>query len=203
MGSTAYAVTDLVLGLVTLTCAALLLRVPGVDRAWHLTFWFAGASELAGAAHHGVFHAGWSWTVVGVLVVLAISYLLIASAREILRPRGVRIIVVIRAMGVTAYGIAVILGESGLGVLLLSESLTMACILGLWLYAARQRHAMAGPMTAAILAHALAGIGFVLPATLTEPIGLDSTSLSHLAQIPGVLVFYWAVVRGNRLRQRR
>lgn len=198
MDSAAQAITDLALGLVTLTCAVSLLWTPGVDRAWQLTFWFAGASALAGAAHHGLFHTGASWTVVGILVVVAISYLLIGSAREILHPRGVRIAVVIRVVGVAAYGVAVVLGENGLLVLLLCESLTMACILGLWLHASREGHPMATWMIAAILAHALAGIAFALPAPLTDPIGLDPTSLSHLAQIPGVLVFYRAVVRGAR-----
>lgn len=198
MGPAAHAITDLILGVVTITCAVFLLRVPGVDRAWHLTFWFAGASALAGTAHHGVFHAGWSWTVVGVLVVIAISYLLIASAREILRPRGVRIVVAIRILGVAAYAVAVVAGESGLMILLLCESVTMACILGLWTYAVRVGHSMATGMIAAILAHGLAGIAFILPAAATTPIGLDSTSLSHLAQIPGVLVFYRAVAQGAR-----
>ena len=92
------------------------------------------------------------------------------------------------------------LGETGLFVLLLSESLTMACILGLWLYAARVGHPMAMPMTVAILAYALAGIAFALPSTLTAPTGLDSTSLSHLAQIPGVLLLYRTVARGARAR---
>ena len=104
MGNVAHAITDLALGLVTLACAASLLRLPGVDRPWHLTFWFASASALAGAAHHGLFHAGWSWTIVGVLIVLAISYLLIASARAILSARAVRIVTAIRGVGVTAYG---------------------------------------------------------------------------------------------------
>lgn len=200
MGNTAHAVTDLVLGLVTLTCAAVLLRALHIDRGWHLTFWFAGASELAGAAHHGLFHAEWSWIVVGVLVVITISYLLVASAREILHTRGARIVTAIRTVGVAAYAVAVALGESGLQWLLLSESVTMACILALWTYAAHLGHAMAMPMTVAILAHGLAGIAFVLPLTLTAPIGLDSTSLSHLAQIPGVLLLYRAVVRGAHTR---
>lgn len=203
MGPAAHAITDLILGVVTLACAAFLLRTPGVDRAWHLTFWFAGGSALAGTAHHGFLHAGWSWTIVGVLVVIAISYLLIASAREILRPRGVRIVVVIRTLGVLAYAVAVVAGESGLMVLLLCESVTMACILGLWTYAVRVGHRMATGMIAAILAHGLAGIAFVLPMSLTAPIGMDSTSLSHLAQIPGVLVFYRAVTQGTRTREPR
>lgn len=203
MGNVAHAITDLLLGLVTLACAAFLLSVPRVDYAWHPTFWFAGASALAGAAHHGLVRAGWSWTVVGVLVVLAISYLLIASAREILSARGVRIIVVIRGVGVAAYAVAVVLGESGLRVLLLAESLTMACILGLWVYAGRKDHPMARPITIAIFAHGLAGIAFVLPSTVTAPIGLDSTSLSHLAQIPGVLLLYRAIVHEARARELR
>ncbi len=58
MGSVAPTITDLVLGFVALMCAVLLLRVPGVERSWHLTFWFVGASALAGAAHHGLFRNG-------------------------------------------------------------------------------------------------------------------------------------------------
>ena len=104
MDAAAHAVTDLLLGLVTLACAVSLLWGPGVDRVWHLTFWLAGASALAGAAHHGLFRAEWSWTVVGVLIVLAISYLLVASAREIRPPRGVRIVMVVRGVGVTPMG---------------------------------------------------------------------------------------------------
>lgn len=200
MGSAAYAITDLALGAVTVVCAALLQRVAEVARAWRLTFWFAGASAFAGAGHHGLFHAGWSWTVVGVLVVVAISYLLIASARQILRPRAVRVVIVIRAAGVAAYGVAILFGESGLEVLLAAESLTMATILALWLYALRTGHPMARPVIVAILAHGLAGVAFVLPAAVTAPTGLDSTSLSHLAQIPGVLLLYRAVVAGIRPR---
>lgn len=194
MGSAAYAITDFILGAVTLGCAVLLLRLPGVGRGWQLTFWFAGASALAGTAHHSLFHAAWSWTVVGVLVVIAISYLLIASAREVLTRRWVRIVTILRGLGVGAYAIAVLVGESGLFYLLLCESLTMATILAIWLYAAYVRHAMARPMIVAILAHSLAGVAFALPVRLTAPIGLDPTSLSHLAQIPGVLLLYRAVL---------
>lgn len=201
MGSVAQAVTDLVLGLVTLACAVSLRWVNGVDRAWHATFWLAAASALAGAAHHGLLRTGASWTVVGVSVVLAISYLLIGTAREMLGRRGVRIVVVVRVVGVAAYAVAVLAGESGLSVLLLCESLTMASILGLWLYAAGRGHPMARPMIVAILAHGLAGIAFALPAATTARVGLDPTSLSHLAQIPGVLLFYRAVAGSGRSRR--
>ncbi|MGP4029913.1 DUF6962 family protein [Actinomadura sp. 3N407] len=75
------AITNLILALVAFACALALLRVPGVIRAWHMTFWFAGASALAGAVYHGLFHTTAAWVVVGVLVVIAISYLLIGSGR--------------------------------------------------------------------------------------------------------------------------
>ncbi|MQA88221.1 MAG: hypothetical protein GEV03_27275 [Streptosporangiales bacterium] len=203
MGNLAYTVTDLILGLAVVTCAVRLLTVPAVHRYWHMTFWFAGAGAFAGAAHHGLFNTGASWIAVGVLVVIAISYYLIASAREVLSRRWTRIVAVIRGVGVAAYGAAVAVGESGLLPLLLCESLTMASILGLWLYAGHVGHPMAVPMAVAISVNALAGVVFALPASLTTPIGLDSTALSHLAQIPGMLLLYRAVVRGTRSRQLR
>ncbi|MGP4024341.1 DUF6962 family protein [Actinomadura sp. 3N407] len=99
------AISNLILALVTWACALALLRVPGVIRAWHMTFWFVGGSALAGAAYHGLFHSTASWVAVGVLVVIAISYLLIDSAEEILSPHAVRIVVGVRAAGIAAYGV--------------------------------------------------------------------------------------------------
>lgn len=199
----ASALTDLILGLVIAACAVLLLTGPRVHRTWHLTFWFAAASAFAGAAHHGVFRSAASWIAVGVLVVIALSYYLVASAREVLSPRGVRIVMVVRGVGVAAYGVAVFVGRSGLLPLLVSESVTMATILGLWLYAAWKGHPMGAPMAVAISANAIAGVVFALPPAVTGPTGLDSTALSHLAQIPGMVLLYRAVARGARARQLR
>lgn len=203
MGHHAAALTDLVLGLVIAACAVRLLAVPGVHRSWHLTFWFAGASAFAGSAHHGVFGTDASWIVVGVLVVIALSYYLLASAREVLSRHGIRTVVVIRGVGVAAYAVAVVVGEAGLAMLLVCESVTMASILVLWLYGGHVGHPMAVPMAVAIIANALAGVAFALPSALTAPIGLDSTALSHIAQIPGMLLLYRAVVRGTRSRRLR
>ncbi|MGP4030134.1 DUF6962 family protein [Actinomadura sp. 3N407] len=195
------ATTNLILALVTFACAVALLRVRGVLRAWHMTFWFAGGSALAGAVYHGLFHTDAAWIVVGVLVVLAISYLLIGSAQEILSPRGVRIVVAVRAVGVAAYAVAIVLGRTGLVALVVAESATMACVLGLWIYAAAIRHHMAKGMILALLAHGLAGVAFVLPDSVTARTGLNPTSLSHLALIPGILVLYAAIVHGTGTRQ--
>ncbi|GAB2762115.1 hypothetical protein GCM10027174_43410 [Salinifilum aidingensis] len=192
------AITDLLLGSTILACAGLLLRVPALDRAWHLTFWFAGASALAGALHHGLFHAEASWTAVGVLIVIALSYLLAASSRQVLGRRGTRIVLGVRTAGLLAYAVAIAAGEADLAVLLVAESLTMASILALWIHAAHQRHPMARSMIVAIGANGLAGIVFALPDSATAASGLDATSLSHLAQIPGFLLLYRAVARGGQ-----
>ncbi|MHA6798912.1 DUF6962 family protein [Bounagaea algeriensis] len=57
---------------------------------------------------------------------------------------------------------------------------------------------MARPMIVAISAHGLAGIVFALPESAVAASELDTTSLSHLAQIPGFLLLYRAVARGGR-----
>jgi hypothetical protein len=85
-------VTDLVLGTALVGCAARLQWTPGMHRYWALIWWSAGAAAFAGAAHHLVFShspraADLSWVAVGVLVAVALSYLLAATATATLDER--------------------------------------------------------------------------------------------------------------------
>ncbi len=101
-------VTDLVLGAVLVWCALRLRSAPGVHRYWALTFWTAGAGAFAGTVHHLVFHgspraADLSWVVVGVLVAVAISYLLAATATEVVDRRTARLFIWLRIGGLAAY----------------------------------------------------------------------------------------------------
>jgi hypothetical protein len=82
-------------------------------------------------------------------------------------------------------------------VLLLCESLTMAVVLVLWTIGMRRGKPMAPTMVVAILASGLAGVVFALPEAATTATGLDPTSLSHLAQIPGPVLLGIAVERGR------
>lgn len=188
-----HAITDLILGITVLFCALRLSRIKEVHHYWKLAFWFAAASAIAGSAHHGLFQHEASWIVVGVLIVIALSYLLVGSAREVLGRTGLRIVFVVRVIGLAAYGAFVIGGRAGLTGVLVAESLTMATILGLWIHAAITGHPGAWPVIRALLAFGLAGLVFVLPIRITSPLEIDSTSLTHLALIPGMVLLYRAV----------
>lgn len=188
-------VTDLVLGTVLVGCAAWLRRIPGVHRYWALIWWSAGAAAFAGAAHHLVFSsspraADLSWVVVGVLVAVALSYLLAATATATLDERWARVVIRVRVAGLLAY--AAWMAIAGIGrtaPLVLSESLTMAAIVGLWCYGWYAGRPEAGRMLVTIGVLALSAVFFVLPAGIfPASVGLDARSLQHLAQIPGVLL---------------
>jgi Family of unknown function (DUF6962) len=197
-------VTDLVLGAVLAGSGVRLVRTAGVHRYWALTFLSAGAGSLVGAAHHLLFAGSprasdLSWLAVGVLVAVAISYLLAASATELLDPRPARLVIRLRVAGLLAYLTATVVAGIGRATpLVLSEAITMAAIVGLWLYGLRARHPGAGRMVAGIAACALSAAFFLVPAgVLTRTVGLDASSLQHLGQIPGLLLIVQVVAAGT------
>lgn len=203
MQEVAAGVTDIVLGAVLVGCAWRLQRTAGVHRYWALMLWSAGAAALAGAAHHLLFHgtrraSDLSWVAVGVLVAVAISYMLAASAAELFGRRLARLVIGLRVGGLLAYLVVITTTDVGrTGPLLLSESVTMTAIVGLWLYALHVRHPGAGQMLAAIAVCALSAVFFAFPAgTLSSAVGLDARSLQHLGQIPGVLLISHVIARG-------
>ena len=200
-------VTDLVLGAVLVGCAAWMRRTPGVHRYWALVWWSAGAGAFAGAAHHLVFSgspraADLSWVVVGVLVAVALSYLLAATATATLDERWARVVIRVRVAGLLAYAAwMVIIGIGRTAPLVLCESVTMAAIVGLWCYGWYAGRPEAGRVLVAMAVLALSAVLFVLPAWIfPTSIGLDARSLQHLAQIPGVLLLSWVVVDAAQLR---
>src|SRR3954469_12322548 len=153
--------------------------------------WSAGAAALAGAAHHLLFHgtrraSDLIWVVVRVLVAVAISYMLAASAAELFGPRLARLVIGLRVGGLLAFLLVITTTDVGrTGPLLLSESVTMTAIVGVWFYALHVRHPGAGLMLAAIAVCALSAVFFALPAgILVSTVGLDARSLQHLGQIP-------------------
>jgi Family of unknown function (DUF6962) len=201
----AQSLTDLALGVVVIALACRLQRTPGVHRYWRLTFWWAGTAALAGAVHHGVIThydrwTGPSWAVISLMVVVAVSYLLAASVEEVLGPGHARAFWVLRAAGLVAYAGLAIAGHAGVGAILACEGITMIAILGLWGKALRERNPMAVPVIVAIVASGAAAALRALPATVTDLVGLDPTSLYHLAQIPGMLLLYLAVAAAPERR---
>ena len=196
-------ITDLVLAVVLAGCALRLWRVPDVHRYWPLTYLCACASSLVGAAHHLLFAGSQrasdlSWLAVGVLVAVAISYLLAATATVLLdRPRAL-LVIRLRIAGLVAYlSATAVLGIGRATPLVLCESVTMAAIVGLWLWARHAGRPGAGRMVAGIGASAASAAVFVLPASYpVRAVGLDASSVQHLGQIPGLLLIAGAVAAG-------
>ena len=69
----------------------------------------------------------------------------------------------------------------------------MVTILVLWGIALRRRHPRAPAMLVALAASAAAGGVRALPADVTDVVGLDPTSLYHVAQIPGMIALFVAL----------
>ena len=193
-------VTDLVLGAVLFGCAARLQRSPQAHRYWALTMWSAGGAAFAGAAHHLIFAgspraADLSWIVVGVLVAVAISYLLAGTATAILEPRLARLVIRARIVGLVVYAVVmVVVGIGRTAPLVLSESVTMAAVVGLWCYALQRGRPGAGRMVVAIAVLAASAVFLAFPAGFF-PV-LDARSLQHLGQIPGVVLLSQIVASG-------
>ena len=191
--------TDLALGLVTLGLAMTLQSRPGVHRYWRLTFWWTAAAALAGAVHHGV---------VTCSDTLGRPELgghqrdgrprgLVPARRDrrwrCSAPAGAGVFWLLRSGGLVAYAVLALTGRAGIGAILLCEGLTMIAILALWGYAAAPRE------PAGVARHHRAGgerrwprSPRALPSGATELVGLDPTSLYHLAQIPGLVLLAWA-----------
>jgi uncharacterized protein DUF6962 len=207
MGEVAAGVTDLLLGAVLVVCAGR-LRMAGAHRYWVSMFWSAGAGALVGAAHHLLFEdsktaSNASWIAVGVLIAVAISYMLAATATELLDRRRARLFINLRIAGLAAYlvGLAAAGVNSRTTPLVIGESLTMAAIVGLWLYALRVGHPGAVRMIVAIVVLALPALFFAFPQdSLRDAVGLDGRSLQHLGQVAGVLLLTHAITL--RARQR-
>ena len=200
-----HAFTDIALGLVAVALSARLRRSPGVHVHWRSALWWFGGAALAGALHHGVLVrwpqvADVSWAVISLLVVVAVSYLLAGTVAEVLGPGRARAFWLLRSIGIVAYVVAAATGHAGIGAILACESLTMASVLGLWAWAAYRDHPLAPPMLLAIAASGAAATAKLASAEFLRPVGLDPTSLYHLAQIPGLVLLYLAVLAAAQAR---
>lgn len=189
-----HALTDLMLGLVAVTLAIGLRRSPAVHRHWRSALWWFGAAALAGAVHHGVIvqwpdTAAATWAVISLMVVVAVSFLLAGTVADVLGGRRTRTFWALRSLGITAYVVLAATGHAGIQAILACESLTMASILALWVWAAYRGHPRAVAMLLAVSASGAAA----LTKLAGDLAGLDGTSVYHLAQIPGLLLLFVAV----------
>jgi hypothetical protein len=194
----AQSLTDLLLGTVVVLLALRLRRSPAAHSYWRAAFWWAGIAALAGAVHHG-FVMWWprwgelSWAIISVLVVVAVSYLLASTVAEVLGPDRVRVFWSLRSIGIVAYVFMAATGHAGVAAILACESLTMLSILILWGWAAIRGHPLARPVLVAIMASGAAGAAQALSPGVTDRVGLDPTSVYHLAQIVGMVLLYFAI----------
>src|SRR5436189_1650932 len=168
----AASLTDLVLGVVILVLA-LATRPLDVHRYWRRTLWWAAASALAGAVHHGFVTysrtwAGPSWAVISGMVVLTISFSLAATVQEVLGPGRRKQFWLLRSASLGAYVGLAAFGHYGVGTILACEGLTMVTILALWGIALHRGHPRAPAMLVALGASALAGCARALPAHVTD-----------------------------------
>jgi hypothetical protein len=203
----AAALTDLALGLITLLLTPL-LRGPRVNPNWRRTEWWAAASALGGFVHHGVMTAhrrleGPSWAVISGMVVITISFSLAATVSDVLGPGRRRVFWLLRTASLGAYGFLALLGHYGIGTILACEGVTMVCVLVLWGVALARHDPRAPRMMVALGTSALAGCMRALPSSVTDKIGLDPTSVYHLAQIPPMVLLCRAVGNGQSLLRRR
>jgi len=190
-----HALTDLTLGLAAVTLAIGLRRSPAVHRHWRSALWWFGIAALAGAVHHGVI-VSWpdvadpSWALISLLVVLAVSFLLAGTVHDVLGGRHTRTFWLLRSLGIAAYVGVALAGHAGIQAMLACESLTMASIFALWVWAGYRGHPRAPMMLLAITASGAAAFTKLAGVDIG---GLDPTSVYHLAQIPGLVLLFAAV----------
>jgi uncharacterized protein DUF6962 len=195
-------ITDLVLGLVTLVLARRLPRGGDASRYWHAAFWWAAATALAGAVQHG-FLVGIpkvgaaSWAVTSSMVVVVMTFLLAATVVEVLGKQRAVLFWPMRAIGLIAYAVIAATGHPSVTAILWCESLTMACVLGLWTWAWLRGHPTGRPMLVAIAVSIAAGLLRLVPGA-SAAVRLDPDSAYHLGQIVGMLLLFSAVAGSIR-----
>jgi hypothetical protein len=189
--------TDLALGLVTLYLAVRVPHGTPASRYWRMVFAWAAVAALGGAVHHAVLVgdprvARVSWAIVSSMVVVVMSFLLAASVVEILGHSRAVVFWPLRLAGLLAYAVFAATGHAGIAAIMWCESLTVAGVLGLWIWAAVHRHPRARPMLVAIGASIAAAMFRLVPGA-AGMVGLDPNSAYHLAQIVGMVLLFHAV----------
>jgi uncharacterized protein DUF6962 len=189
--------TDLALGLVTLYLVRRLPRDGEVSRHWRAVFAWAAGTALAGAVYHGVLVGiprvnPLSWAATSIMVVVVVSYLLAASVVQVLGRRRVVAFWLLRSVGLVAYVILAATGHASITAIMWCESLTMASVLGLWIWAWLGHHPMGRPMLVAIGVSIAAAMLRLVPGAAALA-ALDPDSAYHLGQIGGMVLLYHAV----------
>jgi hypothetical protein len=198
------ALTDLALGLVTLVLARWLPRDGDAARYWRATFGWAAAAALLGAVYHGFLVDiprvnVVTWAVTSTMVVVIVSYLLAASVVDVLGRGRAALFWPLRSVGLLAYAGFAVTGHPSITALMLCEGLTMATVLGLWIWAWARHDPLAPPMLLAIGVSIAAGLLRLVPGAAAL-LGLDAGSAYHLGQIVGMVLLYRAAARSRERR---
>jgi hypothetical protein len=194
--------TDLVLGLVSLVLWPRLPRDVEGAKYWRAAFAWAGATALIGAVYHG-FLTGRptigevTWAVMSTMVVVVMSYLLAAAVVQVLGPSRAIVFWPLRLVGFVAYGIIAATGHPSIMAIMYCESLTMACVIGLWVWAALHGHPSGRAMLLAIGVSIAGGLFRLIPGA-SDLLRIDPDSAYHIGQIAGMVLLYRAVARSDR-----
>ena len=193
--------TDLALGLVSLVLAT---RVPrDVEGAsyWRAAFAWTAATALIGAAYHG-FLTGrptWgevTWAVMSTMVVVVMSYLLAATVVQVLGRSRAIVFWPLRLIGFIAYAVIAATGHPSIEAIMWCESLTMACVVGLWVWGWLRGHPSGRAMLIAI-GVTIVGAAFRLVPGASDLLHIDPDSAYHLGQIAGMVLLARAVAQGQ------
>jgi hypothetical protein len=143
------------------------------------------------------------WAVMSSMVVVVMSFILAASVIEVLGRGRAVVFWPLRLVGLVAYAVFAATGHASIVAILWCESLTVACVLGLWSWAWLRRHPLSRPMLVAIGVSIAAAMFRLIPAAAAL-VRLDPDSAYHLGQIAGmVLLFTAAAGSGAALLLRR
>lgn len=194
--------TDLALGLVTLALVPRLPRDRETSRLWRLTFAAAAATALVGAAYHGVLVGiprvnAVTWAVMSSMVVVVMTFLLAASVVQVLGRARSAVFWPLRLAGLLAYAVVAATGHASITAIMWCESLTMACVLALWIWAWQRRHPAGRPMLVAIAVSIVAALLRLVPGAAAA-LRLDPDSAYHLGQLVGIVLLFAAVARAGR-----
>jgi hypothetical protein len=193
--------TDLVLGVVSLVLWPRLPRDVEGAKYWRAAFAWAGATALIGAVYHG-FLTGRptigevTWAVMSTMVVVVMSYLLAAAVVQVLGPSRAIVFWPLRLIGFVAYGIIAATGHPSILAIMYCESVTMACVIGLWVWAWWHEHPSGGAMLVAI-GVSIVGALFRLVPGASDLLHIDADSAYHIGQIVGMVLLARAVARGG------
>jgi hypothetical protein len=135
-----------------------------------------------------------SWSAISLLVAIAISHLLAASVDSVLGKGQGNPLLAVRAISLTVFFLMVISGNATVVTLVLTEGLTMAMVVGLWVHAWQKEQPGVGLVLAAIMVSLLAA--GLKASSFQFTLGgweFDPNSLYHLAQIPGLFLLVAAI----------